>query len=149
MARGILLAAAIAWFVAAIGGLVLALAGIDWLLPLLPPLTIDADAVRGAIVTIAAGAGLVAVVHAWTLVGLRVRRRWASTLAILMSALLTVLLFALAVAAVTSVAAQPSAAAQLLPAAGAATGGAAAYAVALVRLVQERRAASVSLRGPR
>lgn len=150
MARAILLVAAAVWLVAAIAALTIALVGVDWLLGLLPPLIIDADAVRGAIVTMAVAAAAVAGGHALVLTGLRRARRWGSTLAILMSGLLGVLLFALAVAAVTSVAAEASTAAWLLPAAGCAVAAAAAYAMVLVRLVQERRAASASLlRGPR
>lgn len=143
MARAILTVAALVWLVAAGAALVLALTGIDWLLGLLPPLTIDADAVRGAIVTMAVAAALVGGAHGLVLLGLRGGRRWGSTLAILLVAMLAVLLFALGVAAVTSVAADDSTAAWLLPAAGCACVAAAAYAVALVRLVADRRSASV------
>ncbi len=149
MARAILLAAAVAWVVLAAAAVILALAGVTWLLERLPPLTIDADAVRGATLTIAAAAGLVAAAHALVLVGLSRARRWGSTLAILLTSLLAVLLFALGVAAVTSVAADPSTAAWLLPSAACAGGAAASYSAALARLVADRRSASVRAGRPR
>lgn len=149
MARAILRVAAVVWLLAAMGGFVVAVTGAAWLLDLLPPLTVDADAVRGAIVTMAAGAALVAAVHALVLIGLRGAHRWGSTIGILVSALLGVLLFALAVAAVTGVAAEASNALWLGPAAGCAVIATAGYAAVVIRLVQERRAASASLGGRR
>lgn len=144
MARAILLIGTIAWGVTASAGLVLAAVGADALESALPPLSIDTDALRGAIVAVAFAMAVTAVLHAAILVGLRRERRRARTAGILLAALLAATLVALAAAAFTSAIATPAYAAVLVVAGIAAAVGAAAYATVAAQLVGELRSESAS-----
>lgn len=140
MARTLLLATGVAWLVAGVGGLVLAIVGTEALERTLPPLVIDTDALRAAIVSVAVALLVVGAVHLAILVGLRARRRLAWTAGILMAAFLCTTLVALAAASATSAAADPGRVAAYLAAAAGAAVGAAAYGFVTARLVAERRA---------
>jgi hypothetical protein len=142
VARPLLLATAIAWLLAGIAALLLAAFGMERLEAMLPPLVIDTDALRGAIVAVGVGLVVVAGVHGAVILGLRARSRLAHTVAILMSALLTAMLIGLAAAAAAGAAADPSRATLFLLSGLGAAAGAAAYAVIAAGLVSERRAGS-------
>lgn len=142
MARTLLLATGVAWLVAGVGGVVLAVAGTEALERALPPLVIDTDALRAAIVSVAIGLLAVGAVHLAILAGLRAHRRLAWTAGILMAALLCVTLIALAAASATSAVADPGRVAAYLAGAAGAAVGAAAYGFVTARLVAERRAES-------
>jgi hypothetical protein len=58
MARAILGMGAVAWSVGCIAAIVVAIVGVERLIDLLPPLQVDADAVRGAVIAVAVGLGL-------------------------------------------------------------------------------------------
>jgi hypothetical protein len=142
VARSLLLATGAAWLVAGLAGLALAAVGTEALQRTLPPLVIDTDALRAAIVAVAVGLVIVGAAHLTVLAGLRARRRLAWTAGILMGALLCATLVALAVASATSAAVDPARAPGYLIGAVGALGGAVAYGVVTVRLVAERRAES-------
>jgi hypothetical protein len=142
VARPLLVATGIAWLVAGIAALVLAALGTERLESLLPPLVIDTDALRGAIVTVGVGMLLVAALHGLVLVGLRAGSRMAETAAILMAGLIAAMLVGLAAASAAAAAADPSRTALFLVAALGAAGGAAAYAVIAGSLVAARRSGS-------
>jgi hypothetical protein len=142
MARSLLLATGVIWLIAGAGGLLLAALGTEAVERALPPLVIDTDALRGAIVAV--GVALLAVggVHLAILAGLRTRRRLAWTAGILMAALLCATLLALAATSATSAVADPSRAPAYLVGAVGAAAGALAYGLVTARLVAERRAGS-------
>ena len=142
MARLILVAGAIVWVVAALLGLALAAFGAGWLESILPPLSIDTDALRGAVTAVAAGLLAVGLAHVLVVIGVASQRRWGSTAGILLSAVLAATFVALGAAAGTSAVASPAQAPVLVGAAVAAAFGAAAYAVVVMRLVGERRSGS-------
>ena len=138
MARAILLAAATAWAVSALGAIVLAAAGTEALERALPPLAIDTEALRGAIVAVAVALAVVAAAHALVVVGMRQGRRLAWTAGILLGAVMAAASVALAAAAFTSAIATPAAAAELVAGGVIAVLGAVAYGVVTVRLVREQ-----------
>jgi hypothetical protein len=142
VARLILVSAAIVWVVAALLGLALAAFGAAWLESVLPPLSIDTDALRGAVTAVAAGLLAVGLAHVLVVIGLGSRRRWGSTAGILLSAVLAATFVALGAAATTSAVASPSQAPVFIGAALAAAVGAGAYAVAVMRMVDDRRSGS-------
>jgi hypothetical protein len=142
VARLILVVAAIVWVAAAILGLALAVFGAGWLESILPPLSIDTDALRGAVTAVAAGLLAVGLVHVLVVIGLGSRRRWGSTGGILLSAVLAATFIALGAAAGTSAVASPDQALMLIGSAVAAAVGAGAYAMVVMRLVGERRSGS-------
>lgn len=142
MARAVLLVGAATWMLAAAVASFVAAFGTEALERLLPPLTIDTDALRGAVVAVACGLLAVGLAHVVALIGVRARRRWGSTAAILLAALLAATFVALAATAAASAVATPSLAPMLAAAAVAAGVAAVAYGVAVVVLVAERRAGS-------
>lgn len=142
MARALLLAAATAWALGAVGAAVLAVVGAETLERALPPLSIDTDALRGAIVAVAAGLGIGAAAHLAILAGLRARRAFAWTSGILLAALAGMTFLALAAAAFTSAIATPASALVLLAAGAICVVAALAYGLIAARLVAEKRAGS-------
>lgn len=140
MARAIIGIGAVAWSVLCVATAVVAVGGVERLMELLPPLQVDAEAVRGAVIAGAIGLAIAAGAHIAVLVGLRARRRRAWSAGILLAALGSATFVALAAAAFTSAVAG-SAPAALAAVAGAAAGFVAlAYALATARLVGEMRA---------
>ena len=142
MARGVLLAGAIAWLLGGIAGLAIAAVGTERLEGVLPPLSIDTDALRGAVTAVGAGLMVVGAAHMVVLIGLGSRKRWGSAAAILLSAALAATFVALGASAATSAVATPEMAPMLLVAAVVAGVAALGYAVVALRLVSERRAGS-------
>jgi hypothetical protein len=139
VARAVLLAGAVTWTLGALGALGLAAIGVETLEGLLPPLAIDTEALRGAIVAVAGALGLGAVVHLAVLLGLRRRRPRAWTAGILLAGLLSTTFVALSAAAVTSAIATPASALALAGAGTAAAVAALAYGVVTAALVAEKR----------
>jgi hypothetical protein len=142
VARALLLATGATWVLGGTAGLALAALGTEALERMLPPLAIDTDALRAAIVAVAIALLLVGVLHVLIVAGLRRGRRLAWTSGILMAALLCATLVALAAASATSAAADPGRALSYLAGAVGASLGAAAYGVIAARLVGQRRAES-------
>lgn len=142
MARAILLAGAIIWSLGSIAAAAIVLLGVDALLRMLPPLAIDADAVRGAVTAVAVGLGTAAVLHAIAVVGLRRGAHRARSYAVLLAGLFTALSVVLAAAAFVSAAAQPSSAPAMVGSGIVAALTATAYAVASWSLVDELRSCS-------
>lgn len=140
MARAVLVLGAVAWSLGSLAAVLVAVVGIERLLELLPPLGVDAEAVRGAVTAVAAGLAVAGVLHVAVVLGLRARRRRAWAAAILLAALLCATFVALAAAAFTSAVAEPSVAPLLLGAGMAASVAAIGYGVVVVRLVGELRA---------
>ena len=143
MARALLLVAALLWALGALAAAAVAAFGVQWLEAILPPLAIDTEALRGAIVAVAVALALGAVSHLAVLAGLRARRPRAWSAGILLAALLSVTFVALAAAALTSSIATPASAAVLLGAGAAAAVAALGYGVIAARLVGELRSGSV------
>jgi hypothetical protein len=102
VARAILLVAGILWLIAGAAGIGVAIAGIDGLLALLPPLAIGADAVSRSVAALAIGSALVGFVHLVVAAGVRRDRDWAVSAGILLAAGASVAFAALAAAALTS-----------------------------------------------
>lgn len=144
MARALLLAAAVVWALGALGAAVLAAVGADTLERALPPLSIDTEALRGAIVAVAAGLGIGAAAHLGILAGLRARRALAWTAGILLAGLAAMTFVALAAAAFTSAIAAPASALVLAGGGAACALAAFAYGVIAARLVAEKRAGSAT-----
>jgi hypothetical protein len=144
LARAILLAATITWGAAAVLTLALAALGAERLEGALPPLSIDTDALRGALVAVGVAMGLTAAAHGTVVVGLRAGRRWASSAGILLAGMLTATFLALAAAALTSAMATPSSAALLVGSGIGASVCATAYGLVTARLVGELRAGSAT-----
>lgn len=140
MARGFLLAASVAWGLAALAALLLAAFGTEALERALPPLAIDTEALRGAIVTVGVALGLLAVAHGVVVVGMHRGRHLAWTAGILLGALMAAAGVALAAAAFTSAIATPASAPGLLAAGAAAAATAVGYGLVTVILVRERGA---------
>jgi hypothetical protein len=140
VARAVLVIGSVLTSVGTVGALIVAAAGVDALLALLPPLDVDADAVRGATVAIAFGLGAAAALHLGVLAALRRRpRRRPISAAILLASLLAATLTALAAAAFTSAATEASARTLLIAGGAAAVVGATGYGAAAARLVSELR----------
>lgn len=133
------MAGAVVWLLGATLGVALAAFGTDWLITLLPPLAIGADALARAVGALALGLLLVALAHAGALVGLRRGGAWGYGWAILLAGSLGFALVTLAIAGLTSAATQPASAAAFIGSAIAALGAGAAYGVAAARLVIELR----------
>ncbi len=142
MARLILVVAATVWVIAALLGVGLAAFGAGWLESILPPLSIDTDALRGAVTAVAAGLLAVGFAHVLVVIGVASRRRWGSTAGILLSAVLAATFIALGATAGTSAVASPDQALMLIGSAVAAAVGAGAYAMVVMRLVGQRRSGS-------
>lgn len=139
MARTILRAGAAAWLLAGAAGLGLATFGAQWLLGVLPPLAIGADALARAVGAFSIGLLVVGLVHVAVLMGLRAGARWSYSGAVLLAAVLAAGLLSLGATAVTAAVAQPDTAALLIACGCLAAGGTAAYALAAARLVGEMR----------
>ena len=139
MARTILGAAAVAWLLAAVTGLGLATLGAQWLLGVLPPLAIGADALGRAVGAFSIGLLVVGLAHVAVLAGLRAGARWSYSGAVLLSAVLAAGLLSLAATAITAAVTQPGAAAPLIAGGCAAVAWAGAYGLAGARLVAEMR----------
>lgn len=143
MARAILIGAAIAWVGAGMIAVLVALLGAGALMASLPPLAIDLDALRGALVAIGGGMVGMAALHAAIVIGLsrssRTRHR-AATGAMLLGGLLVALFIGLAAAAWASAAARPELLVLLAAAGAVAALAAAGYGLVVVRLVADRRA---------
>ena len=144
MARAILGIGAGAWSVGCIAAVAVAIVGVERLMALLPPLQVDADAVRGAVIAVAVGLGLGAAVHLAVLAGLRAQRHRAWSAGILLAALLAATFVALSAAAFTSAVAGSAPVAPVAVAGIAAALIALGYAFAAVRLVGELRAGTAS-----
>jgi hypothetical protein len=140
MARTILLCGAVAWLIAAAVGLGVAAFGAQWLLGILPPLAIGADALARAVGAFSFGLLVVGAAHVAVLAGLRAGTGWSYSGAILLAAVLAAGLLSMAVASLTSAVNQPTAAPALIGSGSAAVVGAAAYGLAAARLVGELRA---------
>ena len=132
------------WFLAGLCAVVIATVAAPDLERMLPPLVIDTDALRGAVIALGAGLLVMGAVHAIVAIGLGRGGRWPSTVGILLAALLAATLIAIAAAAATSAAATPEYAPMLLAAAVAAAVAALAYGLVLTGLVSQRRAESVN-----
>jgi heme/copper-type cytochrome/quinol oxidase subunit 3 len=140
VARAILGIGAFAWSVGCLAAVAVAIVGVERLMDVLPPLQVDAEAVRGAVIAVAGGLALAAAAHLAVLAGMRANRRRAWSAGILLAALLSATFVALAAAAFTS-AVVASAPVVLLAVAGVAAALVAlGYTVATVRLVGELRA---------
>lgn len=135
VARRVLLAGAVGWLLVAIAGMGVAIAGVDTLRGLLPPLAIDADALGGAITAVAVALLAVGGAHVAVLLG--DERRWAVSAGALLASVLSVALLALAAAAVASAARESAQAWPLLAAGVLASLVAVGYAVAAVRLARQ------------
>ena len=144
MARGVLLIGAIAWLLGGVAGLAIAAVGTERLEELLPPLSIDTDALRGAVTAVGAGLAAVGIGHVVVLIGLGSGKRWGSAAAILLSAVLAATFVALGASAATSAVATPEMAPTLSAAANGAGVTALAYALVTLRLVSDRRAESAT-----
>ena len=140
MARAILTTAAAAWCIGAAGAAATAIAGVDALSQALPALTIDAEALGGAVTTVAIGFTVAALVHVVVLAGIRQHRPRAWSAGILLAGLLAATFVALAAAAFTAAARDPGSAPVLIAGGAFASVAAAAYAIATVLLVGEVRA---------
>lgn len=144
MARAILGIGAAAWSTGCLVAIVVEVLGVERLMALLPPLQVDVDAVRGAVVAAAVVFAFVAAAHLVVVGGLRGGRRRAWSAGILLAALLTAILVALAAAAFTSVVAGTGEAVALTIAGVGASAFALAYGFAATHLVGELRARSGS-----
>ena len=143
MARTILIAGAVASLVSGIGGVVFAALGAVALERVLPPLAIDTDALRGAIVALAAAMLLVSLLHAAIIVGLRFGWRLAWTAGVLLAVVLATMFVALAAASGTSAIADPDRAVAYLAGVIGAVVGALAYGFVAARLLGEMRSGFV------
>jgi heme/copper-type cytochrome/quinol oxidase subunit 3 len=139
VARAVLLAGAIAWGVGGVAAVTIAVVGVESLERLLPPLAIDTDALRGAILAGAVALGIGAVLHGAVLLGLRRHRPRAWTAGILLAALLAATFAAMAAAAFTSAIATPASAPGLVGAGATSAVVAIGYAVVTAGLVGEKR----------
>jgi hypothetical protein len=140
VARALLLAAAIVWALGALGAAVVAALGADTLERALPPLSIDNEALRGAVVAVAVALGIAAVTHLGVLAGLRARRSLAWTAGILLAVLGAMTFVALAAASFTSAIAAPASALLLVGGGVGCVLAAVAYGLIAARLVAEKRA---------
>lgn len=140
MAGIVLLAGAAAWGVAGLGGLVIAIAGTDALTALLPPLSIDRDALGRTVVALAIACLGLALAHAVVAIGLRRDADWARSAGTLLAGLLFAAFVAGAAAAMTSGAAGTMAGIIAGGTGAAALLLAAAYGAAALDLVGQVRA---------
>ncbi len=144
MARTILIAGAVAWLLAGIVGLGLAVMGTDWLRSRLPPLAIDVEALGGALTAMALGLIVLSGAHIAVVVGLRRERHWAASAGVLLASVLAAASFGLAVAAISSAAREAGYALPLIGAALVATLGTAGYALVAAQLARELGSESAS-----
>jgi hypothetical protein len=144
VARTVLAVGAVAWlFVGAIG-IGLAAAGREWVLAVLPPLAIDADALGGALTALAAVLVLVGAAHLAVVAGLRRGWRLARSAGALLASVLSVACLALTATAVSSALRETEYALGLIGASVAAVVAAVAYGLAAAHLVRELGAGSAT-----
>ncbi|MGZ8474743.1 MAG: hypothetical protein ACXWWQ_00765 [Candidatus Limnocylindria bacterium] len=139
MARTILRAGATVWLLAGAAGLGVGSLGAEWLLGILPPLAIGADALARAVGAFSFGLLVVGAAHVVVLRGLRAGARWGHSAGILLAAVLAAALLSVAAAGVTSAVSRPEAAGALIGSGVAALVCAALYTLAAARLVGELR----------
>lgn len=144
MARSLLLAAAAAWIAAGAVGVGVGTVGATTLQRMLPPLAIDLDALRGAVIAVSLGVIIVGAAHTALVVGLRRGGRRAQSAALLLSGFLAAMLLALAAAAATTAATTPATALPFAGSALVALAGAIGYGVISGLLVREVRTGSVN-----
>ena len=144
MARTILIAGAVAWLLAGIVGLGLAVMGTDWLRSRLPPLAIDVEALGGALTAMALGLIVLSGAHIAVVVGLRRERHWARSAGVLLASVLAAASFGLAAAAISSAAREAGYALPLIGSALVATLGTAGYALVAATLARELGSESAS-----
>lgn len=142
MTSRLLIAGAVAWIAIAALGAGVTIGWRDRLLALLPPLTIDADAVGGAITVISIGAFGIGAAHAAIAAGVARRRRWALSAGVLFASVLGAAFLALAAAAATSAFRESALAGALAASAVVAGLAAASYGLIAARLVAELRSGS-------
>lgn len=140
MARTVLRLGAATWLLAGALGVAVATLGTQWLLRILPPLAVGAEALARAVSAISVAAALLGLTHVLVLAGLGARAAWGYAAGILLAAVLAAALVSLAAAALTSAVTQPTAAAALVAGGLAAGAWACAYALCAARLVVEMRA---------
>jgi hypothetical protein len=146
--RAVLIIGAVVWGLAAAAAALIAAIGLDRLLALLPPLAIDADAVRGAIVANGIILALVAATHLVALVALDRRLRLAWTAGLLLCALGVAVTIGLMGSAFASAVAEPSMGLPLAVAGIVALAASFAYAGAVAWFVGEIRAGAPTRGGP-
>jgi len=144
VARTILFVGTIAWLLAGAAGIAVAVLGTDRLMSLLPPLAIDADAVGGALLTVALVLVGVGCAHLAVLIGLRRDLRWAGSAGALLGAVLAVACLALSAAALASATRDASLASALVVAAAGAALAAIGYGLVAVGLTRELTSGSAS-----
>lgn len=144
MARSVLIGGAVTFAVAGVVTILISTSAIGQLTSWLPPLAIDDAALGGAILALGLGFIAVAALHVAVLFGLRARWGLAWTVGVLLTIGMAATLVALAAASATSAAATPERALAFLGATIGAALAAAAYAVAAIELVGERRSGSVT-----
>jgi hypothetical protein len=142
VARRVLLVGAVGWLLVAIAGIGVAVAGVEALRSLLPPLAIDADALGGAITAVAVALLAVGSAHVAVLLG--DERRWAVSAGALLSAVVSIASLALAAAALASAARESALAWPLLGAGLFAGLVAIGYGVAAVRFARQLGTRSAS-----
>jgi len=138
--RAVLATGAAVWGLAAAAAALIAAIGLDRLLALLPPLAIDTDAVRGAIITVGVVLALVSAAHLVALVALDRRLRLAWTAGLLLCALGVAITIGLMGSAFASAVAEPTMALPLAAAGIVALAASFAYAGAVAWFVGEIRA---------
>lgn len=139
MARAILLSATVAWFVAALAGLAVAVMGVETLRSLLPPLSIGADGLARTVVALAFGALVIGAAHSVVVIGLIRGWRWAESAGILLAGVSLAGFVALMAASLTAGAAGSMPVPAALGAAGAALLVAGAYGTVGVGLARRLR----------
>lgn len=144
MARFILVASALVFGLAGAGAIVTAVYAAPELERLLPPLVIDTDALRGTLITLGVGFGVLGLVHVFVRVALAMRWRIASVAGVLLGAVLAATSLALAAASATSAVARPEDALAFILGAVGASVGVGWYAALTVALLREMRSGSAS-----
>ncbi len=139
MARTILFVGAVAWLVVAFGALVVAIAGRDALVAVLPPLAIDADALGGALTVMAVASLAIGTAHAAIVASLARGARRARSAGVLLASVLSVAFLGLSAAAAASALRESPLALVLAGACVAAAAAAIGYAVTVARLVADLR----------
>jgi len=135
--RTVFIVGAVVWLLVGTGGIGFAALGRGWLLSRLPALTIDADALGGALTAVAAVALAIGVAHVGVLTGLARGWRWGRSIGALLASVLGAALLGTAATAISSVMRDAAYAAPLLGAASVALAGVLGYAVAAVRLARD------------
>jgi hypothetical protein len=137
VARRVLVLGTAVWILLGAVALLLAAVGTDNLLAWLPPLAIDADALGGALTAVGLALVATGVTHLVVLLGLRRRRRWASSAGALLASVLAIASLALAATAFSSAVRESAYALPLIGAGSLVALAAAGYGIAAVRLARE------------